>query len=437
MLGTLGRALWKCYNVFKMPIIEKLGAKEILDSRGNPTVFASCALLGGAEGSAAVPSGASTGMHEACELRDGDMKRFKGKGVLKAVENVNGEISKFLIGKEISQNELDESLIKLDGTKNKSRLGANAILAVSLAFARACAKGKGIELYEHLANLYYGKEEKRKYKIPQPAFNVINGGKHSDSGLSFQEFMLVPTAFKTIKEKVEVANKIIKTLRSLLVKDNQSVTLGDEGGFAPKLSTNEEALKYLETAISSAGYDTNQVKVGLDVAASTFFKNGQYVFEDKKLNTEEMINFYQELCARYKIISIEDGLDEEDFKGFAQMEGKLGGQINIVGDDLTVTNVELIKKAIENKSINTLLVKPNQIGTLSETLQAIRMAKENNIKIFVSHRSGETLDTFISDLSAAVQADYIKAGATTREERIVKYDRLTAIEEHSLVINVV
>src|SRR3989344_3958868 len=227
-----------------MPIIEKLGAKDILDSRGNPTVFASCALLGGAEGSAAVPSGASTGMHEACELRDGDMKRFKGKGVLKAVENVNGEISKFLIGKEINQEKLDEGLIKLDGTKNKGRLGANAILAVSLAFARACANEKNIELYEHLANLYYGKEEKRKYKIPEPAFNVINGGKHSDSGIAFQEFMFIPTGFKTIKEKVEVADKIIQTLRELLIKDNHSVTLGDEGGFAPKLSSSDDALKY-------------------------------------------------------------------------------------------------------------------------------------------------------------------------------------------------
>jgi len=411
-----------------MPIIAKLEAKEILDSRGNPTVFVSCALQSGASGEAAVPSGASTGIGEACELRDGDMKRFKGKGVLKAVENVNGEISKFLIGKEINQEKLDEGLIKLDGTKNKGRLGANAILAVSLAFARACANEKNIELYEHLANLYYGKEEKRKYKIPQPAFNVINGGKHSDSGIAFQEFMLIPTEFKTIKIKVDVAHKIIDSLRGLLVKDNRSVTLGDEGGFAPKLSTNEEALKYLETAISSAGYDTAQVKLGLDVAATTFFKNGQYIFEGKKLNTEEMINFYRELCARHKIISIEDGLDEEDFKGFAQMEEKLGGQINIVGDDLTVTNVELIKKAIENKSINTLLVKPNQIGTLSETLQAIKMAKENGIKIFVSHRSGETLDTFIADLSVAVGADYIKAGATTKEERIVKYNRLLEIE---------
>ncbi len=412
-----------------MSIITKLEAKEILDSRGNPTVFASCTLSDGAEGSAAVPSGASTGIGEACELRDGDNGRFKGKGVLKAVENVNEEISKLLVGKEINQETLDESLIKLDGTKNKSRLGANAILAVSLSFARACAAQKGVELYEHLANLYFDNEEKRKYKIPEPAFNVINGGKHSDSGIAFQEFMFIPTGFKTIKEKVEVANKIIKTLRELLVKDNQSVTLGDEGGFAPKLSSNAEALKYLETAISLAGYDVDKVKLALDVAATTFFKDGSYVFEGKKLNTEEMINFYRELCDRYKIISIEDGLEEEDFAGFTELTKKLGDKINIVGDDLTVTNVEFIRKAIENESINTLLIKPNQIGTLSETLEAIRMAKENNIKIFVSHRSGETLDTFIADLAVGVGADFIKAGATTKEERVVKYNRLIEIEK--------
>lgn len=419
-----------------MSIILKLEAKEILDSRGNPTVFVSCVLQDAkgisAEGIASVPSGASTGRHEAYELRDNDMKRFGGKGVLMAVENVNGEISTFLLGKEVNQNILDESLIKLDGTENKSRLGANAILAVSLAFARASANSKGIELYEHLADLYFTNEEVRTYKIPEPAFNVINGGKHSDSGLSFQEFMLIPKEFETIKTKIEVANKIIVSLRNLLLKDKESVAMGDEGGFAPKLSSNQKALNYLDMAITEAGYDTNQVKLGIDVAATTFFKDGHYVLEGKVQNAEEMIAMYEDLCSRHEIISIEDGLQEEDFEGFSELNKRLGDKINIVGDDLTVTNVEQIKKAIENKSINTVLIKPNQIGTLSETLQAIKIAKENNIKIFVSHRSGETMDTFIADLAVAVRADFIKAGAPTKEERIAKYNRLIEIESRIL-----
>ena len=389
----------------------------------------SCALENGAQGVASVPSGASTGKHEACELRDNDMNRLSGKGVLKAVDNVNVEISKFLLGKKLDQKILDESLIKLDGTKNKSRLGANAILSVSLAFARASANEKGIELYEHLANMYLENENKRNYEIPEPTFNVINGGKHSDSGLSFQEFLLIPTEFKTVKTKVEAVNKIITSLKDQLLKDGESVTTGDEGGFAPKLSSNEKALKYLENAITSAGYDTNQVELGIDVAASTFFKDNLYVIEGKKATALDMLEMYENLCAQHKIISIEDGLQEEDFKGFTEMTKVLGNKINIVGDDLTVTNVELIKKAIEHKSINTLLIKPNQIGTLSETFEAIRMAKENNIKIFVSHRSGETEDSFISDLAVAVGADFIKAGAPTKPERIAKYNRLIDIEK--------
>ena len=412
-----------------MPIIKALKAEEMLDSRGNPTVSVSCKLEEGTEASASVPSGASTGVHEAFELRDNDMNRFAGKGVLQAIENINSEISKFLLGKELDQKTLDESLIKLDGTKNKSRLGANAILAVSLAFARVCASAKGVELYEHLANLYFNSEEKRTYKIPEPALNVINGGKHSKSGLTFQEFMLIPTGLKTMKEKMEVVGKITEALKNLLIKNGQLVTLGDEGGFAPKLETNEEALSYLEEAISSAGYNTEQIKLGLDVAATTFYKDNNYVLEGKKINAEEIIKIYEDLCVRHKIISIEDGLYEEDFVGFREMNKRLGERINIVGDDITVTNVELIKKAIDNKSINTLLVKPNQIGTVTETLRAIKTARENNIQIFVSHRSGETMDTFIADLAVAIGAEFIKAGAPTKPERMVKYNRLIEIEE--------
>lgn len=411
-----------------MCTILKLEAKEILDSRNNPTVFVSCTLADGIIGSASVPSGASTGRHEAHELRDNDLNRFNGKGVLKAVEHINNEIASSLIGKELDQNTLDESLIKLDGTKQKSRLGSNTLLAVSLAFSRACAIRNGIPLYEHLANLYFGNLNKKTYTLPQPAFNIINGGKHSDSGLSFQEFMIIPTKFKKIEEKVKVANDVIISLRNLLLKDGQSVTMGDEGGFAPKLSSNEKALEYIENAISISGYNNDQIKLGLDVAATTFFRDGHYIFEDKRLSAEEIIKMYEDLCTKYKIISIEDGLSEDDFEGFSEMKIKLGEKINIVGDDLTVTNVELIQRAIENNSINTLLVKPNQIGTLSETLEAIKIARENNIKIFVSHRSGETDDTFIADLAVAVNADFIKAGAPTKTERIAKYDRLIEIE---------
>lgn len=413
-----------------MSIISKLEAKEIVDSRGNPTVSVLCILQNGIQGSASVPSGASTGRHEAYELRDNDTERFGGKGVLKAVENINGEISAFLLGKDLHQSTLDESLVDLDGTGNKKRLGANAILAVSLAFARACANEQGIQLFEHLANLYFKNIDIRQYRLPQPAFNIINGGKHSDSNLSFQEFLIVPQEFKTIREKIEVAKQIVASLKDILLKDGQSITMGDEGGFAPKLLSNEKAIEYLEIAISSAGYDTDQIKLGLDIAATTFFKNNHYLTEGKKLSTEEMMVLYEDLCARHRIISIEDGLHEEDFEGFGEMTRRLGDTIRIVGDDLTVTNVGLIEKAIKNKAINTLLIKPNQIGTLSETLQAIRLAKENNIKIFISHRSGETEDTFIADLAVGTGADFIKAGAPTKKERLVKYNRLIEIENY-------
>jgi len=416
-----------------MSVISKLEAKEILDSRGNPTVSVSCTLVNNGvtevQGIASVPSGASTGKHEAYELRDNDIERYGGKGVLCAVDNINGEISLSLLEKELNQKTLDETLLNLDGTKNKSRLGANAILAVSLAFARACANEDGLNLYEHLANLYFENKNTRIFKIPQPAFNIINGGKHSNSGLSFQEFMIIPEGFKTIREKVEVAKKITNSLKSILLKDGQLITMGDEGGFAPKLQSNKKALDYLEKSILEAGYDTNRVKFGLDVAATTFFKDNQYFFEDRILNAENMVDIYEDLYRQYKIISIEDGLYEEDYNGFAQMNKRMGDKINVVGDDLTVTNVSLIEKAIHNKSINTLLIKPNQIGTLSETLQAIKIAKENNIKVFLSHRSGETDDTFIADLAVAVGSDFIKAGAPTKNERIVKYNRLIEIED--------
>ena len=411
-----------------MPKITKLEASEILDSRGNPTISVICSIAGGFEGTGIVPSGASTGKNEACELRDNDPSRMNGKGVLKAVFNVNNEIGPKIQELDLDQKSLDAKLIELDGTTNKSRLGANAILAVSLAFARASAKSKGVELYSHIADLYFTNTEKRTYLMPQPAFNVINGGKHSQSGIPFQEFMLIPQGVLDIRTKVAMADKIISSLKNLLVADGQETTLGDEGGFAPKIVSNEKALQYLEKAISGSGYNTKQIKIGLDAAASSFYDGGMYNMGEQSLSQGEMLNIYKQLCALHPIVSIEDAFHEEDFEGFTKLNKELGEQINIVGDDLTVTNTDLIKKAIKNKSINTLLVKPNQIGTLSETLEAIRIAKENSIKIFISHRSGETLDTFIADLSVAVSADFIKAGAPTRPERIAKYNRLIEIE---------
>ncbi len=409
-----------------MSKVKELKGEEVLDSRGNPTVLCTCTLDGGEIASASVPSGASTGVHEAHELRDGDTERWGGKGVLQAVENINTEIFEFLKEKDLSQKELDEELIKLDGTSNKSRLGANAILAVSLAFARALAKEKNLELYEHLTNLF-GKTA--KHTLPTPAFNIINGGKHADSGISFQEFMIIPLSFPTFAEKLKVAEKIISTLKMNLEKDGYSTHLGDEGGFAPKLKSNEEALKYLVKAIKESGYSTDEVKLGLDVASSTFYADGKYKFEGQILDQYAMITMYEKLVLGYPIISIEDPFDEEDFEGFTKLCEKIGDKINIVGDDLIVTNISRLQTAINQKSINTVLIKPNQIGTLSETLETIALAQANNIKTFISHRSGETQDTFIADLAVAVNADFIKAGSPTREERKIKYDRLIEIEK--------
>lgn len=414
-----------------MSKIIKLEAKEILDSRNNPTIETLCVLESESKGIASVPSGASTGAHEAHELRDGDTARYGGKGVLKAVENVNTEIFEFLKDTDFNQNSLDKALIQLDGTENKSRLGANAILSVSLAFARAKAIEESLELFEYIQKLT-GAENKPT--LPYGAFNIINGGKHADSGISFQEFMIIPINFPTFSEKVKVAGEIIQTLKTNLENDGYSTHLGDEGGFAPKLASNEEALDYLVKAIEASGYSTDDIKLGLDVASSTFYKNGKYEFEGKVLDTDEMIQMYEGLISKYPIISIEDPFDEEDFDGFAKLTEKIGGKIRIVGDDLIVTNKTRLQKAIERKSINTVLIKLNQIGSLSETLETIALAQTNNIKTFISHRSGETLDTFIADLAVATDANFIKSGSLTRPERIAKYQRIIEIEE-SLTAN--
>ena len=412
-----------------MSKITSLHAREIIDSRGNPTIEVACDLESGAKAGAAVPSGASTGIHEALELRDGDKKRYNGQGVLDAVKNVNDEIFNHIKGKEFDQKSLDETMIKLDGTENKSRLGANAILGVSLDFARACAKENKVELYEYLGTL----GDNKSFNLPQPAFNIINGGKHADSGLDIQEFMLIPTDFPSFKEKVRAASEIIISLRNILKGKGHVVSVGDEGGFAPQLGSNEEALDLIVQAIKDAGYTLDKVKIGIDSAASSFYKDGKYVLRiagtEKNMTSNEIVDWYENLIEKYPIISIEDGLAEDDFDGFAKLTSKLGDKITIIGDDLTVTNVKRIEMAIEKKAINSVLIKVNQIGTLTETIEAIQLTKKQGWIPFVSHRSGETTDTFIADLAVGLSCPFIKSGSLVRGERVCKYNRLMEIEE--------
>ena len=441
-----------------MSKITSIIAREILDSRGNPTVEADCTLIGGATGRASVPSGASTGIHEALELRDGDKARYNGLGVLKAVGNVNEEINKFVQGKDFDQKSLDEALIKLDGTENKSRLGANAILSVSLSFARACAAENKIELYEHLNSLAGNspvipakagiqsqaieggntldsrmRGNDKFFNLPQPYFNVINGGKHADSGLDIQEFLIVPVGFDSFKRKVEAADEVIVSLKKILVSKDYSIGVGDEGGFAPKLGSNEEAFDLLEQAIKEADYDSNQIKLAIDVAASSFYKNGAYQLkiagQEKTLNSAQLLEWYAKLINEHPIISIEDGFAEDDWQGFTDMTASMGNKIQIVGDDLTVTNIKRIQTAIEKQAINSVLIKLNQIGTLTETIRAIQSTKKQGWTAFVSHRSGETNDTFIADLAVGLSCECIKSGSLAREERVCKYNRLMEIEE--------
>lgn len=414
-----------------MPAITSLLAREILDSRGNPTVSVELTLDGGAVGVSAVPSGASTGKYEAVELRDNDRQRFGGKGVLIAVENIRTEIRGTVIGKEFDQESLDRMLIELDGTENKGRLGANAILGVSMAFARASALDRKQELFLHLNSLAGGTE----VSLPQPMFNIINGGKHADSGLDIQEFMLGPVNFSNFREKVRVGSEVFHALESILKSKGYKTSVGDEGGFAPDLGSNEEALDLIVEAIEKAGYTTNDVKIGLDCAASSFFdtQSGKY---DVKMGgsramvgTDEMISWYQEMTRKYPIMLIEDALAEDDWDGFRKFNVALGGLIANVGDDLLVTNIKRIRQAIEFQAVNSVLIKLNQIGTVTETVDAILLTKEQGWRPFVSHRSGETEDTFIADLSAGLACPLIKSGSLSRGERICKYNRLMLIEE--------
>ncbi len=413
-------------------IITKIKGREILDSRGNPTVEARVFLSNGLNAKASVPSGASTGAYEACELRDGDKKRYRGLGVLKAVKNINGPLTKALIGQDILKpKKIDQIMIKLDGTKNKDRLGANAILALSLATARLAAKFKEMELYEYLADSF---GFSKKYRLPSPSFNIINGGAHADNNLDFQEFMIVPNpAIKSVAEKIRMGSEIFHELGRILKSQGLSTGLGNEGGYAPDLADNQAALDLIKVAGKNLKYELGRdFFLGSDVGSSEFFdsKTKTYQLAGKALKSDDLINLYRDWYERYKLLFIEDGLAEDDWTSWQKLTKSLGSKIVLIGDDLFVTNKVRLNRGIKNKAANAILIKPNQVGTLSETIDTIKKAQANKYKLMISHRSGETCDDFIADLSVAVSAEYIKSGSLSRSERLVKYNRLMEIEEN-------
>jgi len=403
--------------------IKKVYAREILDSRANPTVEATVILENGAVGVASAPSGASTGKFEAHELRDGDLKRYGGKGVLQAVLNVNERICEELCGEECTLGNIDTLMIRLDGTENKKKLGANAILAVSLAAAKAAAKSQNIPLYRHLGG-------ESACVLPVPLMNILNGGAHAANNLDIQEFMIVPIGFGTFSEALRAGVEIYNTLGSLLKKEGHVTTVGDEGGFAPNLGSADEALDYIVRAIGEAGYTTDQVKIALDVASSEWASGNSYILPKCGIvySTDGLIDELERLVDKYPIISIEDGLGEEDYDGWKKLTQRLGDKIMLVGDDFFVTNPKRLSAGHKNCSANAILVKPNQIGSLSETLEVINMAKGYGYKTIISHRSGETADTSIADVAVAMNAGFIKTGAPARAERGEKYNRLLRIE---------
>lgn len=403
-----------------MSKIKNVYAREVLDSRGNPTVEVEVTLEDGSLGRAIVPSGASTGVREALELRDHD-DRFMGKGVLTAVSNVNNIIKDKVIGLESTDQELiDNTMLELDGTKNKSRLGANAILGVSLANLKASAISKGMPLYRYVGN---GTNQ------PRPMMNILNGGAHADNKLDFQEYMIIPER-DTIKERIRVGAEVFHTLKKVLKEKGYNTNVGDEGGFAPDLKSNEEGFQVIIEAIKQAGYIPGKdVFLGIDVAASEFYHDGFYEVDNQKLTTEELINFYETLVAKYPIITIEDPVDENDWDGFKQITEKLGDKIQLVGDDLFVTNIECLQKGIDMHAGNAILLKLNQIGTYTETIKTINLAKANGYKTVISHRSGETEDTTIADLAVGLDLGQIKTGSMSRTDRICKYNQLIRIEE--------
>lgn len=403
--------------------IKEIKAREILDSRGNPTVEVDVILENGVMGRAAVPSGASTGIREALELRDNDKNRYMGKGVLKAVNNVNTEIRDLVIGMEsTNQKEIDYKMIELDGTETKSRLGANAMLGVSMAVLKASANEKNIPLYKYIGN---GKT------LPVPMMNILNGGAHADNKLDFQEFMIIPQA-STIKERVRIGAEVFHNLKNVLKSKGLATSVGDEGGFAPNLESNTEGFELIMEAIKKAGYVPGvDIKLGIDVAASEFYEDGKYVLagEGRSLTTDELIEFYKELCGKYPIISIEDPVDENDWEGFRKITEELGDKVQLVGDDLFVTNKKCLQKGIDNHAGNAILLKVNQIGTITETLETIELARKNNYKTIISHRSGETEDTTIASLAVGLDLGQIKTGSLSRTDRVCKYNELMRIEE--------
>ena len=405
-----------------MKIVNVIG-REILDSRGNPTVEVDVVLENGIIGRAAVPSGASTGIREAIELRDKDYTRYNGLGVLTAVNNVNTELKNLVVGMDSDdQEKIDYAMIKLDGTKNKARLGANAILGVSMAVLVANAKAAGKPLYKFVGE---GKT------LPVPMMNIINGGAHADNNLDFQEYMIIPNR-DTIKERVRVGSEVFHALKKILKENGYSTGVGDEGGFAPNLNNNEEGFKFIMQAIESAGYKPGvDVNIAIDVAASEFYEDGIYNLkgENKKLTREQLVDFYIELINKYPIISIEDPVDEDDFEGFSLITQKIGDKVQLVGDDLFVTNREYLQKGIDMKAGNAILLKVNQIGTITETIETIKLAKENGYKTIISHRSGETEDTTIASLAVGLDLGQIKTGSMSRTDRICKYNELMRIEE--------
>lgn len=407
--------------------IKSISAREILDSRGNPTVEAKVVLENGIIGVAKVPSGASTGTHEALELRDGG-KRYGGKGVLLAVKNV-GLIAKRLVGEPVEDLiRLDQIMLELDGTKNKTRLGANAILGVSMAAARAGATLKNLPLYVYLRKIYGIKE--KEYRLPVPMMNILNGGRHADNGLTIQEFMIIPR-HKLMRERVRMGSQVFHALANILSQKGYATSVGDEGGFAPELLNNERALQVIMEAIKYTGWEPGKhIFLGLDVAASEFHSHDKYYFVNKKQgwSGEKMVNLYEQWSKKYPLISIEDGLSEDDWDSWKRITDRIGGKITLVGDDLFVTNVERLDRGIKAGVANAILIKLNQIGTVTETIAAIKLAQANKYKVAVSHRSGETSDTFISDLAVAVNAEFIKTGSLCRSERVEKYNRLMEIE---------
>ncbi len=411
-----------------MPYIKEVYAREVLDSRGNPTIEVEVETESGAKGRAMVPSGASTGVHEALELRDKDSKRYKGKGVLKAVNNVNEEIAPEIIGYDVTaQMLIDNLMIKLDGTPNKSRLGANAILGVSMAVAKAAADYYGMPLYQYFGGF-------SAHLMPTPMMNILNGGAHADWCIDFQEIMIVPSKAKTFADAVRMGSEVFHTLKEVLKQKGLNTSVGDEGGYAPKLSSNEEAIQLVIKAIKQAGYKPGvDIFLALDVASSEFYdpttKKYHLKSENKELTAKELVSFYESICSKHPIVSIEDGLAEDDWEGWKYLTARLGSRVQLVGDDLFVTNTERLYKGIQNNTANAILIKVNQIGTLTETFAAIEMAKKAGYAAVISHRSGETEDTTIADIAVGLNAGQIKTGSLSRTDRIAKYNKLIRIED--------